>query len=253
MMWSRQRPIVLANWKMHGSRAQLAAYFAELARYQAQASAQIGFCLPFVYLSEARNLCPASFKLGAQNLSQHAQGAYTGEVSAAMLRDVGCDLVLVGHSERRHYHSETDAMVAAKFATAKTAGLIPVLCVGETLAEREAEQTNAVVARQLCAVINLLGVQALQESIIAYEPVWAIGTGRHADPEQAEQVHGYLRSLIARQDSALAQQVPIIYGGSVKVDNATALFAQPNIDGGLVGGASLDAKTFVQICGIINK
>jgi triosephosphate isomerase len=185
---------------------------------------------------------------GAQNVSQHAKGAFTGEVSCAMLRDFGCALVIVGHSERRAIYGEDDATVAAKFVAAQQGGLKPVLCVGESLDEREKNITNDVVQRQLMAVVDKAGLDAFRNCVVAYEPVWAIGTGKTATPQQAQDVHAFIRSLFAKQNSDLAANLTVLYGGSVKASNAAELFSMPDIDGGLIGGASLDVNEFVSIC-----
>jgi triosephosphate isomerase len=206
-------------------------------------------CPPFVYLWETgRLLKDTDVALGAQSVCAEAQGAFTGEISASMLRDVGCRFVLVGHSERRQYYGEDDALVARKFVAAQAQGLTPVLCVGETLEEREAERTVEVVARQLEAVLAVSGVGAVGKAVVAYEPVWAIGTGRNATPEQAQEVHAMIRGRIAARDATIGASVRILYGGSVKASNAQELFAMADIDGGLVGGASLKAEEFAQIC-----
>jgi len=206
-------------------------------------------CPPFVYLWEtARLLKSSSIALGAQSVCAEALGAFTGEVSAGMLKDVGCKYVLVGHSERRAIYKEDDALVARKFLAAQSQGLIPVLCVGETLEERERGQTMQVVSRQLAAVLDLAGASALRTAVIAYEPVWAIGTGKNATPAQAQEVHAYIRTAIAGRDAKIAADVRILYGGSVKAANAHELFAMPDVDGGLVGGASLKADEFLKIC-----
>jgi triosephosphate isomerase len=204
---------------------------------------------PYVYLSEAvRALEEADIDVGAQDVCAHPVGAFTGQVAASMLKDVGCRYVIVGHSERRRLYHEDDTLVARKYAAVLNAGLTPVLCVGETLEEREAERTEPVVARQLDAVTAMNGVQSLGAALIAYEPVWAIGTGRTASPEQAQAVHAYVRHRIHRQDAIISGQVRILYGGSVKASNAAELFSMPDVDGGLVGGASLSADEFLQIC-----
>jgi len=206
-------------------------------------------CVPFPYLAQAQSvLIGTTLAWGAQNLSQHTQGAYTGEVSAAMLQDFGCRYVLVGHSERRALYGESDALVGEKFAAALAGGLCPVLCVGETLAQREAGQTVAVVAAQIDAVLQRVGVAALAGAVVAYEPVWAIGTGRTATSEQAQEVHAAIRAQIARADAKVADGLQILYGGSVKPANAVELFGMPDIDGGLIGGASLVAADFLAIC-----
>ena len=216
------------------------------ARWQGVSSA---VCAPFPYLQQVRDsLRGSSIAWGAQTLSEHDVGAYTGEVSGAMLRDFECRYVIVGHSERRQLYGERDAQIAAKFQAAQRAGLIPILCVGETLAEREQGATEEVVGRQLDAVLGAAGVAALQEAVLAYEPVWAIGTGRTATPEQAQAVHRFLRERVAARDGAVAAEVQILYGGSVKAANAVELFAMPDLDGGLIGGASLVADDFIAIC-----
>jgi len=225
--------LVAGNWKMHGSRQANRALLGEILEQQA-AGAECAVCPPFPYLAQAaEQLKGSAVALGAQNVSEHAQGAYTGEVSAAMLADLGCRYAIVGHSERRQLYGEGDALVAKKFAAARSAGLTPILCVGETLAEREAGRTEQVVARQLGAV-------AFSEAVLAYEPVWAIGTGRNATPEQAQEVHAFLRRKVPAG-------TVILYGGSVKPQNAAAIFAMPDVDGGLIGGASLVAADFVAI------
>jgi triosephosphate isomerase len=244
---------VAGNWKMNGSLARNSALLAHLdaglAGLAGLSGLRAAVCVPFPYLAQVQAACSGgALAWGAQNLSEHAEGAYTGEVSASMLRDFGCRYVLVGHSERRALYGETDAQVAAKFLVARAAGLVPILCVGESLAEREAGQTEAVVARQLDAVMDAAGVDALRDAVLAYEPVWAIGTGKTASPEQAQAVHAYLRSRVACRSAAIAAAVTIQYGGSVKASNAAELFAQPDIDGGLIGGASLLADDFIAIC-----
>ncbi len=231
--------LVAGNWKMHGSLAANEALLGSLLGQIAGASAvECAVCVPFPYLEQvSRRLKGSALAWGAQNLSEHAQGAYTGEVSAAMLKEFGCRYVIVGHSERRQLYAESDAQVAAKFAQARGAGLTPILCVGETLEEREAGRTEAVVARQLDEVLKRT---AFNDAVLAYEPVWAIGTGRTATPEQAQQVHGFLRKRVSNA-------ARILYGGSVKAQNAAAIFAMPDVDGGLIGGASLVANDFVEI------
>jgi len=204
---------------------------------------------PYVYLTDAgRLLDGGQIRVGAQDVCAEAGGAFTGQVSVAMLKDVGCRYVIVGHSERRRLYHEDDALVARKFAAVVQAGLIPVLCVGETLEEHEAHQAEAVVARQIQAVIAMNGIASFAQAIVAYEPVWAIGTGRTATPQQAQGVHAYLRGRIAAQDANIAGRLRILYGGSVKGGNAAELFEMPDVDGGLVGGASLSADEFQQIC-----
>jgi triosephosphate isomerase len=245
-----RQPLVAGNWKMHGSRAENASLVSGLLDLlQPGKRAEILLCPPFPYLMEtARLLKDSGVALGAQSVCAEAQGAFTGEVSAAMLKDVGCRYVLVGHSERRQLFGESDALVARKFVAAQGQGLVPVLCVGETLDEREGDQTTIVVSRQLEAVLAVTGVQALAKAVIAYEPVWAIGTGRTASPEQAQEVHAMIRAKVAERDGTIGGSVRILYGGSVKASNAQELFAMPDIDGGLVGGASLKADEFARIC-----
>jgi len=205
-------------------------------------------CPPFPYLaSVASQLQGSAVELGAQNVSEHEAGAYTGEVAPAMLRDVGCRYVIVGHSERRALYGESSVQVAEKMAAALGAGLVPILCVGEMLEEREAGRTEAVVGKQLAAAVERNGIAAFKGAVIAYEPVWAIGTGKTATPEQAQDVHRYIRSVLAEQDASVAETVQILYGGSVKGDNAAGLFAMPDIDGGLIGGASLKPADFLAI------
>ena len=227
--------LVAGNWKMHGSRQSNRALLEELKAGAGKVrGVECAVCVPFPYLQDVSGqLAGSSIAWGAQNVSEHAQGAYTGEVSAAMLVEFGCRYAIVGHSERRQLYRESDAQVAAKFAAARGAGITPILCVGETLQEREAGKTEEVVARQLGAV-------KFEKAVLAYEPVWAIGTGRNATPEQAQEVHAFLRRKVPAGTS-------IIYGGSVKPQNAAAIFAMPDVDGGLIGGASLVAKDFLEI------
>ncbi len=245
-----RQPLVAGNWKMHGSRAENASLVSGLLDLlQPGKRAEILLCPPFPYLMETgRLLKDSGVALGAQSVCAESQGAFTGEVSAAMLKDVGCRYVLVGHSERRQLFGERDALVARKFVAAQAQSLVPVLCVGETLEEREGDQTTGVVSRQLEAVLAVSGVQALAKAVIAYEPVWAIGTGRTASPEQAQEVHAMIRAKVAERDATIGGSVRILYGGSVKASNAQELFAMPDIDGGLVGGASLKADEFARIC-----
>ena len=242
-----RKKLVAGNWKMNGD---LAANAALLAGLKAQlAGLQALVCVPFPYLAQAQQVLTGSSMIwGAQNLSEQQQGAYTGEVSASMLQDFGCTHVIVGHSERRSLYGESDDLVAKKYSVAQAAGLVPILCVGELLAEREAGVTEQVIARQLDAVISVAGVASLAKAVVAYEPVWAIGTGKTASPDQAQAVHAFIRNKIAALDSAVAAGLVIQYGGSVKASNAAELMAQPDIDGALVGGASLVVDEFVAIC-----
>ena len=205
-------------------------------------------CPPFPYLAAVASQVEGSpVALGAQNVSEHEKGAYTGEVAPAMLRDVGCEYVIVGHSERRSLYGETSAQVAAKFVAAQSAGLTPILCVGETLEEREAGTTEAVIDEQLDAALDAAGISGFGAAVVAYEPVWAIGTGMTATPEQAQEVHAHIRGRLAAQNESIAAGVQILYGGSMKGDNAAGLLGQPDIDGGLIGGASLKAADFLAI------
>lgn len=239
--------LVAGNWKMHGSRAANRALLEAIVA-GAEAAAACAVCVPYPYLAQAADLLGGTrVAWGAQDVSEHASGAYTGEVSAAMLAEFGCRYVLVGHSERRQLHGESDAAVAAKFAAVQASGMTPVLCIGETLAERDAGGTEAVVARQLGAVIAAAGGAAFGNAVVAYEPVWAIGTGRNASPEQAQAVHAFVRAQLAADDAAVAGGLRILYGGSVKPANAAAIFAMPDVDGGLIGGASLVAQDFLAI------
>lgn len=245
-----RRPIVAGNWKMHGSRAESAKLVDELVEATEGGGAEVVVCPPYVYLWElGRRLKDSPIALGAQDVcAEPAQGAFTGEVSAAMLKDVGCAYAIVGHSERRALYGDTDALVARKFVAAQGQSLLPILCVGETLDERERGVTRDVVARQLDAVLAVAGVGAFARAIVAYEPVWAIGTGKNATPEQAQEVHAFIRERVAARDATIAAALRVLYGGSVKAANAAELFAMPDVDGGLVGGASLKAEEFVRIC-----
>jgi triosephosphate isomerase len=243
-----RRKIVAGNWKMHGSRAANAPLIEAIVATVTSEQVSCVICPPHVYLHDAgRELRGGAVALGAQDLCAEAAGAYTGEVSAAMLKDVGCTYTLVGHSERRALFGESSALVARKFAAALGAGLIPILCVGEQLSDREAGRTEAIVAAQLEAITQLSGVQALGGAVIAYEPVWAIGTGRTATPEQAQEVHAFIRQRIGAQDAKIASGLRILYGGSVKAGHARDIFAMPDVEGGLIGGASLKADEFLAI------
>jgi len=239
---------VIANWKMNGDRQLVADLLSGYQNIQ-NAKANVGVCPPVVFLAQAQQqLTGSPVVLGAQNTSQYTSGAYTGEVSPVMLSEAGCQLVLVGHSERRALFGESNPIVAEKFCAILAAGMTPVLCVGETDAERMADATATVVVSQLDAVLERAGIQAFVQAIIAYEPVWAIGTGKTATPEQAQEVHQLIRQHLAQHDAEVAEGITLLYGGSVKAANAATLFAQPDIDGGLVGGASLDIEEFSAIC-----
>ncbi len=244
-----RRKLVAGNWKMNGSMGSIRELLQGILGGAAEVAAvELAVFPPFVYLGVVeQQLSNSSIVWGAQNLCDQASGAYTGEVAGAMLNDFHCTYVIVGHSERRTLYGESDQLVACKFAAARKFGLKPILCVGETLEERERGVTEAVVERQLKAVLDLEGISSFANAVIAYEPVWAIGTGRTATSAQAQEVHAFIRAKLAELDSSLAGQVRILYGGSVKGSNAAELLAMPDIDGGLVGGASLDAKDFLAI------
>ncbi len=245
-----RRPLVAGNWKMNGTRASASALArAVSAAFDGDSGVDVALCPPFVHLDLVAELLGGSgVMLGAQNVARASAGAYTGEVAAEMLLEAGCRLVLVGHSERRQYYAESDELVADKTARALDAGLTPVICLGETLEERESGATQSVVAHQLDAVIEKCGVAALGDCVLAYEPVWAIGTGRTATADEANAVHEFLRRRVADSDPQVAGGLRILYGGSVKSANASELFAMPDIDGGLIGGASLVADEFIEIC-----
>jgi triosephosphate isomerase len=234
---------------MNGSRAENDPLLDGLvSRLSPDAAAEVVVCPPFVYLPDVvRALRDSSVAVGAQDVCAETAGAYTGEVSAAMLRDVGCRYAIVGHSERRALYAESEMLVARKFAAALGRELTPILCVGEQLSDRESGRTREVVARQLDAVVELCGIQAFARAVIAYEPVWAIGTGRTASPEQAQEVHAFIRGRLAERDGTIAGSLRVLYGGSVKAANAAELFGQPDVDGGLIGGASLQAQEFAAI------
>ena len=243
-----RRRIVAGNWKLHGDRAFAHALMDALAAVPAPEGVERVVLPPLPYLGElVEHYAPAGIAFGAQDVSANERGAFTGEVSAAMLVDVGARYGLVGHSERRQYHGESSELVARKFLAARAAGLVPILCVGETLHQRESGQTEHCIQTQLQPLFDLGGVQALEGAVVAYEPVWAIGTGRTATPEQAQGVHAFIRGEIAARDAKIAGSLPILYGGSCKPDNAAALFAQPDVDGGLIGGAALVAADFLAI------
>jgi len=245
-----RQPIIAGNWKMNGSRESIKALLDGIKAGMADVkAAQVVVCAPSIYIADvAGHLSGTAVGFGGQNVSTEEKGAFTGEISTSMLLDFGCQYVIVGHSERRTLYGEDDALVAQKFAIARKAGLTPILCIGETLEERENGSTEAVCARQLDAVIDLEGIDALAESIIAYEPVWAIGTGKTATPQQAQDVHAFIRSKLAEKSKDVADKVRIQYGGSMNAGNAADLLSQPDIDGGLIGGASLVAEDFLTIC-----
>ena len=245
-----RRKLVVGNWKMNGSLAANSALLSDIVAGLTMpgAAAQCAVCVPAPYLAQCQSQLSASaLAWGAQDVSAHASGAYTGEVSVGMLRDFGCSHVIVGHSERRAYHAEDDALVAKKAVAAIAAGITPIVCVGETLAQREAGHTAAVVAAQLGVVLAAVGVADISRIVLAYEPVWAIGTGKTATPQMAQDVHALLRAQLAQANAAAAGAVQILYGGSMKPDNAAELLAMPDIDGGLIGGAALKAADFLAI------
>ncbi|MFI4937305.1 MAG: triose-phosphate isomerase [Candidatus Berkiellales bacterium] len=251
---------VIGNWKMHGSKQHVAAFCTEIANAPSKhsskhlAKVEVAICPPFVYLHQAAKLLAQipAIKLGAQDLSRYESGAYTGQIAASMLVDIGCRYVIIGHSERRQYNHESNEEIAAKFFAAKSAGLIPILCVGETKEQRERNQTESIILEQIHAVLSQSqkGADCFNQALIAYEPVWAIGTGLTATPELAQAIHHLLRQTIAEYDANVAEQLPILYGGSVKASNATELFRMPDVDGALVGGASLQPTDFLAICEI---
>lgn len=243
-------PLVAGNWKMNGSLADNGPLLeGVVAGHESLGGVEVAVCPPFVYLPQAREVLFGSpVVLGAQNVNAEAPGAHTGEIAAEMLVDLGCRYVIVGHSERRQHYGERPALVARKFERAQSVGLVPILCVGETLEERQDGITEAVVGSQLDAVLDRVGVDGFGSAVVAYEPVWAIGTGKTASPEQANDVHRFIRERIAERNDVVGNDLRILYGGSVKPDNAGDLFAWPDIDGGLIGGASLKAEDFLGIC-----
>lgn len=244
-----RKKLVAGNWKMNGSLRQNEVLLSDISAAVPGLTCEVAVFPPYPYLAQSQlALAGSGVALGAQSVSEYTQGAFTGEVSASMLAEFGCRYVLLGHSERRGLFGETDAVVAAKFEAAQKAGLIPVLCLGETLAERESGNTMAVVARQLSSVLDRSGVGAMVSAVVAYEPVWAIGTGMTASPAQAQEVHAAIRAQVAVLDVGVAEGLRILYGGSVKPQNAEELFGQADIDGGLIGGAALVADDFLKIC-----
>ena len=245
-----RRTLIAGNWKLNGSKDSIASLVSSLNKGVSTVSnVDVAVCAPYIYVPLAESLLEDSqIALGAQDVSVHASGAYTGEVAAKMLKEFSCQYCLVGHSERRALHNESDALVAAKFKALKEEGITPVLCVGETLEERDSDITMSVVEKQVMAVINEYGIEAIDGSVIAYEPVWAIGTGRTASPEQAQEVHAGIRALLKRFNEDIADKTQILYGGSMNPANASALLAMQDIDGGLIGGASLKADDFLTIC-----
>lgn len=250
-----RKRLVIGNWKMHGCLVENEKLLDSIvAGLDGLPANQFAVCVPYPYLPSVQNtLKNTNVSWGAQNVSQYEKGAYTGEVSVSMLNDFGCTYVIVGHSERRALYGEDNDIVAEKYMAAQRVGLIPILCVGETLEQRDEEITEQIIQEQLMAVINKAGVGSLSKAVIAYEPVWAIGTGKTATPEQAQEVHVFIRSSVGMQGNNIAKELTILYGGSVKANNASELFAMPDIDGGLIGGASLAASDFVAICNALSN
>ena len=244
-----RQAMVAGNWKMNGSSQSVSELMSGISKGVGSVSAEVVVCPPFLYIpSVADSIADSGVKLGAQNLCDQDSGAYTGEVSGPMLADIGCDYVIIGHSERRAMYGETDEVTAVKYAAALKNNLKPIFCIGETLEEREQGITEDVVARQLNAILDTAGVATLANAVLAYEPVWAIGTGKTASPEQAQEVHAFIRTKIANLDAAVAEGLRLLYGGSMNPGNAAELCSQPDIDGGLIGGASLKADDFLVIC-----
>ena len=250
-----RQPLVAGNWKMNGSRASIAELLNGLKAGMARVkTAEVAVCAPAVFIPAVQaELAGTPIKWGGQDVSVHASGAYTGEISGPMLADFACHYVIIGHSERRAYHAESDELVANKFSAARAAGVVPILCVGETLDEREAGVTEEVVGRQLDAVVAHCGIDVVGEGVIAYEPVWAIGTGETATPEQAQEVHAFIRARLAAASRSVADTVRVLYGGSMNPNNAAELMLQDDIDGGLIGGASLKATDFLAVCSAANR
>ncbi|KPK48557.1 MAG: triosephosphate isomerase [Thiotrichales bacterium SG8_50] len=244
-----RQSLVAGNWKMNGNREESGALLDGILAGIGGIKAEVAVCPPAILIPLAvEKLAGSSVKVGGQNLDYHVSGAYTGEISGPMLKDAGCDYVIIGHSERREFYGEDDDLVARKFEAVQEHGLTPILCVGESLKEREDGTTEAVVERQLDAVLEHHGIEAFKNAVVAYEPVWAIGTGKTATPEQAQEVHKFIRDKLAALDPAVAEGCRLLYGGSMKPDNAAELISQPDIDGGLIGGASLKAEDFLGIC-----
>ena len=244
-----RQPMVAGNWKMNGSSNSVSQLIDGIKAGVGSANAEVVVCPPYVYISAvAAGIAGSSIHLGGQNLCDQDSGAFTGEVAGPMLKDVGCEYVIIGHSERRSLYGETDAVTAEKYAAALKHGLKPIFCIGETLDEREQGITEQVISRQLDAILDTAGVASLSNAVLAYEPVWAIGTGKTATPAQAQEIHAFIRSKIAGQDAGIAEGLRILYGGSMNPGNAAELRSQPDIDGGLIGGASLKPDDFLAIC-----
>ena len=250
-----RKPLIAGNWKMNGSRESIAALLDGLKAGMGDVNtAEVAVCAPSIYIGNVQaSLDGSDVTWGGQDVSVHDSGAYTGETAASMLLDFGCKYAIIGHSERRTYHAESDALVAEKFEQAINNGLVPLFCIGETLEEREQGITEDVVARQIDAVLDRVGAEGMAKGVIAYEPVWAIGTGMTASPQQAQDVHAFIRGRVAAADAAVAEKVQILYGGSMNAGNAAELLSQPDIDGGLIGGASLKADDFLTIARAANQ
>ncbi len=241
--------LVAGNWKLNGSKESVQELLKGILAGMSEAKTDVAVCAPYIYIPLVQGVLEGTaIGYGSESISEHDSGAFTGEISGSMLNDFACQYAIVGHSERRTLFGEQDTDTANKFAAARKHGLTPILCVGELLEEREAGTTEEVVARQLDAVISLEGIESLSDAVIAYEPVWAIGTGMTASPQQAQDVHAFIREKLAKLDAGVAEKVQILYGGSVNGGNADELFAMPDIDGGLIGGASLKAEDFLAIC-----
>ena len=249
-----RKPIVAGNWKMNGTQESIVPLLdGVISGINADVNAQVIVCSPYIYLPlVAGKVADTAVDFGSQSISEYESGAYTGEISAQMLKDFQCEYAIIGHSERRHIFGETDQNIADKYKKAQEHGITPILCVGELLEEREAGKTSEVVIEQIDAILSTSGVESLENAIIAYEPVWAIGTGKTATPEQAQEVHKLIRETIAKQNGTIASSLRILYGGSVKPSNAAELFAMEDIDGGLIGGASLEVEDFLAICKAAN-
>jgi triosephosphate isomerase len=245
-----RRKFVAGNWKMQGSLAENQTRLTQLSNgLKDVTTVDMAVFSTAPYLFQCKSLLAASpVKWGTQNISEHVEGAYTGEISISMLQDFNCEYTIIGHSERRELFAESDAQITAKFVQAQAGNVIPILCVGESLQQREAGTTVDVISKQIQAVLNVVGIQKFAQAVIAYEPIWAIGTGKTATPQQAQEVHEAIRGLLAKNDQSIAVNMQILYGGSVKPGNAVEIFAQPDVDGALVGGASLNADDFIQIC-----
>lgn len=255
---TQRRPMVAGNWKMNGDANLASALFVEFTKQLSAQSPEVVLCPPTIYLESVKKAFDNSeldfksnvIKLGAQSVSEHDKGAYTGEISASMLKDSGCQYVIIGHSERRSHFGETSDVIAEKFAAAKEKGLIPILCMGESAEEREANQTFNVISNEIDTVIARNGINAFDQAVIAYEPLWAIGTGNSATPEQAQEVHAFIRKRLLEGSPSIGENIRILYGGSVTPSNAADLFAQPDVDGGLIGGVSLKPTDFLSLCTI---